>query len=203
MQKLIRRLKALPRPISKMCSRFQSSTVDEVDGAIRLLHQPWEGTESFAIWLFAPATKKNLNSYEKLHGISIHPAYRDALLVLNGFQAFGLDLFGLPFGMLKDPPVFDRSGTQCIDLATENREKFVYDVEPTMFHFGARHYSFEENCGYFLNEKGAIFSYLEGGRKIKHWRSWDRFLEHELAAAEELARSEFPKEWAKFDRAET
>ncbi|MDA7979660.1 MAG: SMI1/KNR4 family protein [Pirellulales bacterium] len=187
--------------MAKICVRFGKARVDDRDDALRLLHQPWEGPESYAFWVFPPAKKRDFKTYQKLHQIKIPEIYREFLLLSNGFQAFDLDLFGMSYGMLKDPPLLDRSGFQCLDLSTANRtEKHSYEVDPEWLMFGGRCYSDNENCGYFLSETGAISSYLEGGKKVQQWRSFERFLASEIAAAEKFARMEYPEEWNQVDK---
>lgn len=195
-----KRLKKLPDPLSKLWKRFKHSQVDPSHDVLRFMHQPWEGVESYAFWLFPPATKKDFKTFEKIHGFRIHDVYREMLLASNGFQAFGLEFFGMSPSMLKEPPLLDRSGYQCIDLSSANQTRSSFNVDSDWFYFGGRNYTEDENCGYFLNPNGAIHSYLPGGERVKRWRSWDRFLEHEVDAAESFARSEYPSEWKEFDQ---
>lgn len=203
-EKLKKRLVGLASPLSKLFLRFESAEFKDCQEVFRLLHQPWQGSESYAFWFFPPARKKDFKAYQKLHQIEIPESYQNFLLICNGVQVFDFELFGMPPSMLKEPPLMDRSGLQCVDLATQNRtEKYSYEVDSEWFMFGGRCYSDDENCGYFLSKTGTIYSCLADGEKVKQWRSFSRFLEAELVAAEEFARNEFPKEWKQIDKNST
>ena len=185
-------------PLATVCERYlrYCSAVDPIDETIMIGHQPWKGPEAYAFRIF-PAAKKNwFSKYSKIHTVELPTHYRAILESVNGLNAFGLSLYGIPPSMVKEPPLLDRSKAQCLDVASANVHwKRSFPGQEERFHFGGRNYSHTQNSGYFWDRRGEIVAALKTGEIVGHWPDFRSFLSDELQAAEIRQLSETPEEW--------
>jgi len=160
-----------------------------------IAHSPWLGVLSHAIRIYPAIKATALAKYEKLSGIKIPAIWRPVLLSVNGLEAFGLNLFGIPASMLNDPPLLNRSIIQCLDISLAQAWKYEYKVDPSYFHVGARDYSYDELVGYFITGKGTILGVRQNGKRVGEWPRLDDLLSEELQAAEKLFLADAPEDW--------
>jgi hypothetical protein len=184
-------------PLSDAARRYlrYCSAID-IDDTIMIAHQPWDGPLGYTFRLFPGAKKSWFVKYGKLHDIRIPTMIRSLLASVNGCEAFGISIYGMPPSMLRNPPLLDRSTAQCLDLATANQDwKHEFQgVADEAFHFGARYYTDEENTGYFLLGK-TIVSMLNDGQVLGQWNDMKSFLADELRESEKRECLEIPSEW--------
>lgn len=163
--------------------------------ACQIAHQPWEGPLGYLITVYPPAKKAWFPKYEKAAKVKLPPAIKRLLEAANGFECFGLSVYGMPPSMMKSPPLLDRSVQQCRDIGTANTTwKVGYPVDPKLFHFGGRDYTDDELAGYFLDGTN-ILAVTQGGTQVGRWPDMTAFLRDELAAAEAISKAETPEEW--------
>src|SRR5262245_52250079 len=111
--------------------------------------------------MFSPAKKTWIKRFGHR---KIPKVYQEILMSTNGLFAFGLSLYGLPPSMQRSRQTLSRSKLQCLDLSTANKDWIrEYKIDPKLFHFGGREYSFTENVGYFMNGESKIQAYLKTG----------------------------------------
>ncbi len=163
----------------------------DAEASWNIAHRPWVAPLNYLITLYAPAKKSWFAKYKQIqiHSISIPSVIQNVLLQSNGFFAFGMSFYGMPPTMLNDPPRLDRSKLNCHDIATANKDigwKSEYSVDQSLFHFASRHYTEDENVGYFLDKKNDIYSFKKSGEQVGAWSNIRAFLESELKASEEL-----------------
>ena len=156
----------------------------DVSGALCIRHTPNIAPQAFLFRLFPQANRSWLSASRNA---SIPNSYRAVLGIMNGCFAYGQNftLYGLAPSMQELVPQIDRQILQPLDIGLANRSwkagYRLYDSE--LFHFGSRYYSAQENAGFFLCRDGRILSTLTSGEIIGTWEAFERFLEHELAAA--------------------
>ena len=132
-----------------------------------------------------------IERYESIHRsrwsqyLPIPPFYRDMLTRLNGGFLFETALFGIPFSMLQDPPLLNRSVQQPLDVCTANEHwRLEYGVPRTSFYFASGSHSSTDNVGYFLMPNNSIEAYPKGNKKIGEWATFTAFLTAEITRAE-------------------
>lgn len=195
------RLAELPAelaPLRETATRYlrYCSAIPVGDTSCQIAHRPWEGPLGYLITVYPGAKKAWFPKYEKTHKVKLPPLVRRILTAANGFDCFGLSLFGMPPSMLKSPPLLDRSTQQCFDVGTADRSwKLEYPIDPGFFHFGGRDYTDDELAGYFLDSRGTIHAVTKGGTEVGKWSDLTAFLHDELAAAETISRAETPDDW--------
>jgi hypothetical protein len=185
-------------PLATICERYlrYRSVVDSIDGTISIGHQPWKGPEAYAVRIFPAAKKSWFGKYSRSRGLKFPVAYKSILSSVNGIDAFGLSLYGIPPSMVKDPPLLNRSTLQCLDISLANRNwKRAFPGQEARFHFGGRHYDSTQNSGYFWDPGGEIIAVLKTGEVVGSWTDFQLFFAEELQAAEHYHRSQTPDEW--------
>jgi hypothetical protein len=185
-------------PIREAVGRYLKypSSVNE-DGVMNVGHRPWEAPESYMFRLFPGIQRKALVGYAKAFQLEIPKIYVEVLRELNGAFCFGMSLYGIPPSMLGNPPLLDRKRVQCLDLSRAKGWTAEYHITQNSFHFGGRHFSYEENVGYFMDGEDRIRSVRKGGKVVAEWTSLAAFLKDELAASEKLEEELNPSQWKK------
>jgi hypothetical protein len=200
MEAIIQRIGAYPAflgPLQEAARRYlkyPSALAD--DGAIHIGHRPWVARRNYMLTLYPGLGRQALDRYQKTFHLEIPAIYADFLSVVNGAFCFGMSLCGVPPSMLGNPPLLDRAVLQCHDLATAAtiwaRE---YRVSASFFHFGSRHFSADENVGYFIDGKWIRSVSKKGKNQVKEWASFTEFLSDELQASEKLEEELHPSRW--------
>jgi hypothetical protein len=163
-------------------------------GVLNICHRPWVAELNYMFMLYPGIDGQDLAQYCQTFGIDVPAIYSQILTVVNGAFCFGMSLYGVPASMLNSPPRLDRSVLQCHDLATAATSwRLNYEVPDGYFHFGSRHYSYDENAGYFHDDQNRIISTLSSGEVVGEWADFAEFLTDELKASEELEERLHPK----------
>ena len=167
------------------------------DGILKIGHRPWIANLNYIITLYPGLPKQIIKKHLLQYGfVKITNEYIEILNSLNGGFFFGMSLFGIPYSMLKDPPRLERSYLQCHDLVSANLNWInEYNISEDLFHFGSRIYSYDENIGYFIDNKGTIHSIRKNGAIVGDWKNFKKFLQDELKASEELEEELKPSKW--------
>jgi hypothetical protein len=187
---LIAQLSADWEPMRDLAVRLRVGGARESEECFALSHRPHVAPEAYALWLYPPISEAALARYQRIHQLVIPSPYLRLLRSLNGARAFELSLFGAPPSMAAEPPLLSRTGFSPFDLATANHHwKSEYSVPDACFHFGVGPYSENENFGYFLDDRGNVFSSRRNGERVRVWASFSEFLVEELRRAE----AEYPK----------
>ena len=203
-QEILRRLEALPddlailRTYAAKSARYCSSI--GTGDILQLGHQPWVGSEAYAVVLFAPAKKAWITAFKERTGCGIPTGYRDALLAVNGCSVHGLTLYGLAPSMQGPVPRPNRSGTEPLDLAMANLTwARGFATDPAQFHFGGRELTDDENSGYFWSEgrPAVLRAVRTSGEVVGEWPDLRSLLSDELAAAEQRVEASTPADWWK------
>ncbi|MBS0624326.1 MAG: SMI1/KNR4 family protein, partial [Verrucomicrobia bacterium] len=167
------------------------------DGAVKVFNRTWVAPMNYGLLLFPPADKTIIDKFEKKEKLKIPDLYRVILTIMNGCFIYDFSLFGLPKSIY-EKGLLDRSDLYQFDLGTANKFWALdYDIEPNLFHFGGRAYSFDENTGYFIDQENKIYSILPSGQIIKTWTSFKQFMTDEVLEAEKMMREDLPKELSK------
>jgi hypothetical protein len=185
-------------PLATICKRYlrYCSAIDPIDETLLIGHQPWKGPQAYAVRIFPAAKKSWFGKYSLSHGLKFPSACKSILLSVNGINAFGLSLYGIPPSMVKDPPLLNRSRAQCLDIGSANRNwKRAFPGQEARFHFGGRNYDSTQNSGYFWDPNGEIIAVLKTGKVVGSWTNFQLFFAEELQAAEHYHRSQTPEEW--------
>ena len=154
------------------------------DGAAQISRRPWVAPLNFGLLIFPPVNKSWLDEFHTQTNIKIPLFYRDILLQVNGCFVYDFSLYGLPKSIYTTG-ILDRSYLQQYDLGTANMYwKHEYKVDNSLFYIGGRHYSFDENLGYFLNGN-QILSVRKNGEILNTWATFKDFLFEEINVAEE------------------
>ena len=165
------------------------------DDTLEIGHMPWIGPQAYAFRLFPPAKKAWIERFRHRAGRPIPPGYGEFLRTVNGCEAYGLSLYGLPPSLQREPPLLDRLRPQPLDLGTANQDwAHEYEGSGTGFHFGARSWSHDENIGYFWTDEG-IRALRPRGELIAEWRDLTALLEDELPLAEQMQVEHTPVDW--------
>src|SRR5262249_13271349 len=149
------------------------------------------------LMLYPGIDREALVRYCERFGIRIPEMYVDFLREVNGAFCLGMSLCGIPPSMLGDPPRLNRKILQCHDLATAATHWIrEYRVPDGFFHFGSRHFSYNENVGYFIEQNKRIISVRGRSRVIGEWTSFTEFLWDELPASEQFEEELHPSRWS-------
>ena len=136
---------------------------------------------------WAGVTDETIDLYAEKFDLQFPEQYRQILKSFNGINVVGLSIFGIPKSMLSDPPLLNSKTRQCLDIRAANVHWIHdYKLEPNLFHFGSRHYSNEENCGYFISTEGTIYSFLKNGESVGAWDNLEDFFHSEISATIEF-----------------
>lgn len=167
------------------------------DGAVKVFNRTWVAPMNYGLLLFPPAGKTTIERFEKVEKLTIPDFYKSILTMMNGCFIYEFSLFGIPISM-DEKGLLDRSDLYQFDLGTANKVwRLEYEVEPNLFHFGGRAYTYDENTGYFADQENKIYSILPSGQIVKTWTSFKSFLRDEVLQAEEMMRKDLPKELKK------
>lgn len=167
------------------------------DGAVQIFNMAWIAPMNYGLLLFPPAPQIFIQTFEIEEKITIPQLYKDILTVMNGCFVYDFTLFGLPESVYKKG-LLNRTDVFQLDIGEANNFwNLEYDVEPTLFHFGGRAYSDEENIGYFIDNKQSIISTLPSGQVLNSWSSFKQFITDEVLEAEVMMRKNLPKELTK------
>ena len=167
------------------------------DGAVKIFNRTWVAPMNYGLLLFPPADKAIIEKFEKKEKLKIPDFYKTILTMMNGCFIYDFSLFGLPKSIY-EKGLLDRSDLYQFDLGTANKDWILeYDVEPNLFHFGGRAYSYDENTGYFIDTTNKIYSILPSGQILNTWTSFKKFLTDEILEAETMMREELPKDLRK------
>ena len=185
-------------PLARVCERYlrYCSAIDPTDETLLIGHQPWIGPEAYAVRVFPAAKKSWFKKYTAIHGLKFPSDYKLILSSVNGIDAFGLSLYGIPPSMVKDRPLLDRSKVHCLDIGRANIHwKKSFPGHEERFHFGGRNYSYTQNSAYFWDRRGEIIAVLKTGEVVGRWSDFRAFLSDELRAAEDYYQSQTPEQW--------
>lgn len=174
-------------PIKEQAIKYfdEDSKIEE-DGTLSIFRRPWVAPQNFGLKLFLPPPTEFFEIFKERLGFEIPEVYKNFLRKLNGCFIYDFDLHGLPKSIYTEN-FLDRKIPQPFDLGTANAHwKNGFKVDQKLFHFGGRAYSFEENTGYFLDEKNTIFSFLKDGKLINSWSNFSEFLKEEILIAEKM-----------------
>lgn len=185
-------------PIREAVGRYADRpSIREADGTLCIGHRPWVAELNYLFRLYPGLESDSIERYADRFGIAIPASYAEFLRSLNGAFLFGISLFGCPGSMRGGFPMLDRSALPCHGLSTGVRAwSAEYRVPAEMFHFGSRHFSYSQNCGYFLGTDGKIRSFLKRRKLVGEWGDFTAFLADELRASEELEEKSRPSQWA-------
>jgi hypothetical protein len=199
-QQVIQRIAALPpavAPLRATAERYAGfCSLLDPDGVGLIGHMPWTFPFAFAVTLFPPAKKAWISRFRERAGIAVPAPYRDFLLLVNGCDALGLSLYGLPPSLQEDPPRLDRGRLQPLDLGAANaRWARSFDADPGLFHFGTRNTSSTGQVGYFWGRDGLRALERDTGALAGEWPDLGALLRDELQAAERHSAEVTPAEW--------
>ncbi len=189
--KIINSLDGDLQPIAEMVGTLLSQGVESrsVDGNLQLVRKPGFGSEAYAVTLFKGVEDRTIDRYERIHSVNIPETYRDVLHVLNGASVFGLNLYGVPSSMTKDPPLLDRSAVQPLDIATANaRWRFGFTNDESLFQIGGAPWTPEENVAYFLTVDSGVASIRKHNAINASWDGLQTFLGEEIDRAQQVYR---------------
>ena len=187
----------LLEPLKESAGRYLKypSVLAEDDVAL-IGHRPWVAPKNYMFRLYPPVSSDARQHYGQIFGIDVPPVYTDFLREVNGACCFGMSLCGMPQSMLGRPPLLDRTVLQCHDLATAvNHWTRAYCVPGELFHFGYRHYSDDEDVGYFIERCNRIICVKKDGNVLGDWTNFTAFLSDELKASENLEEELNPSNW--------
>ena len=198
-QKILERLKGLGPSWTSLAERAghyaQYCSAIATDDTLEIGHMPWIGPEAYAFRLFPPAKKAWIERFRQRVGRPIPAGYADFLRIVNGCEACGLSLFGLPPSLQREPPLLDRSRPQPLDLDAANRDwAREYKESGTAFHFGGRPWSHDENIGYFWVDT-RIRAIRPRGEVVGEWPDLATLIAAELALVERMQAERTPLEW--------
>lgn len=177
------------QPIADLVGTLLSQEVEtlSVDGNLQLVRRLGLGSEAYAVTLFKGVEDSTIDRYEKIHSIEIPKTYRDVLHVLNGASVFGLNLYGIPSSMAKDPPLLDRSAVQPLDIATANaRWRFGFSSDESLFQIGGAPWTPEENVAYFLTGDSGVASIRKHNVENTSWVGLRTFLSDEIDRVQDV-----------------
>lgn len=181
-QRLGPELAALERLLFRMSGEPVTS-----GSALLLSHRPAIGPKAYAVSLYAPLTKEELDTYAEAEGLVIPSHYKALLRSINGAQIFELSLFGLHASARGQPRLLDRSSHKPLDLVAANRHwRAKYNAASDLFYFGSGTLSENENVGYFIDGIGGVFALRKNGGIWRQWTTFGRFLSDEIERLEEL-----------------
>ncbi len=156
------------------------------DGSVAIFKRSWIAPQNFGIILFPPADKNLFDKFQQNTNRSIPTFYENILLRMNGCFVYDFELFGLPKSVYTTG-LLDRTTVQQHDLGSANVFWInEYKVDKNLFHIGGRAYSYEENIGYFIDDKGTILSIRTNGEIIAEWKTFHSFLVDEIKIAEKM-----------------
>jgi len=152
-------------------------------GTVQLVKNP-EFTEAYFINLFEGAPQLYFDNFLARYHIEIPAPLRGFLRIMNGLHFYDFHIYGLtPSSYNTTTGLLGRTIVQPLDIGAAN-QIWKYEFERTDFHFGSRHFSNSENCGYFL-KNGIIESCLENGKVVGTWTDFSDFLTSELTITEQ------------------
>lgn len=181
----LNKLSADWHPIKEQANKyFDNYSRLREDGAVQIFRRPWIAPLNFGLVIFPPVYEKWLNEFYMQTGIEIPSLYKHILLNVNGCFVYDFSLYGLPKSVYTEG-LLDRSYLQQYDLGSANMYwKHEYKIDNSWFYIGGRHYSFEENLGYFLNGN-EIFSVRKNGTVLNIWTDFNDFLIEEIRIVEQ------------------
>jgi hypothetical protein len=189
-------LEVIKKQATRYCDYDDKAAIRK-DGAVQIFNRTWVAPFNFGLLLFPAAHKQVINRCEKRSKKKIPSKYKDILTCLNGCFIYDFVLFGLPKSIYKKG-MLDRSDVYQFDIGIANNDWILeYDIGPGYFYFGGRAYTFNENIGYFMDEKERIHAIRTSGQILKSWRSFRRFMTDEVSEAEKIMRKELPKNFKK------
>lgn len=182
------------KPISIQIEKYlnNNSNIDEL--VLNVLHRPWIAPLNWGLMLYRGAKAEWFSEYEEMTGKVIPNFYKEFLTNINGAFIYGISLYGLTPSIF-EKGLLNRTRLQCHDLATaNNRWNINYKVDQNLFYFGGRHYSDDENVGYFW-KNNIILCYRTNGKLLKQWNTFEEMLSEEIEIAEKMMLEEVPKEY--------
>jgi len=179
--------------IANQLRKYVENNSNINDLVLNVLHRPWVARLNWGIMLYQRADVNWFVEYTKRTGKEIPKFYMDFLKNINGGFIYNLSLYGLAPSIYNSGQL-NRCILQCHDLTTANINWIGgYDVDPNLFHFGGRSYTYDENVGYFFdNEK--ILCYRKNGELIKKWDTFSQMLSEEIKIVEQKMLDDVPKE---------
>ena len=190
--------------VKEFAKQYIDPSISKIEDDILFIgHQPEIAPKYYRLIIWPGISNDLIMKYERINQIQIPEKIQHLLSASNGISLLGLDIFGIPESMLNEPPLLDRSKLQCKDISMA-KDWFNSNLDTThLFYFGARHWTYEQNCSYFLTNDERIESYLENGDKLYKWDDFHSFFSDEIEGAVEYEsqnRIEFKVPWWQFWR---
>ena len=181
-------------PIVKLSERYsdQESNLTK-NGTVEIFRRPWVAPLNFGLILYPRATEEFISKFNATHAVPIPKTYSDVLKEINGGFIFSMSLYGLPESIYSTG-VLNRSVLQPLDLGSANSSWIrEYRVDKSLFHFGGRSFSEEENAGYFFDNSNQILLIRINGEVLNSWNSFSLFLNDEIIVVETELLKAIPK----------
>lgn len=156
-----------------------SGGLRELEGdAVLIGPRPDIGALAYDVVLYPPISFESLDAYAHLTGFSIPPTLASMLAALNGCHFFGLNVYGVPLSMTRDPPLLDRSSRAPLELGAGRWWRVNYSGYPedaTLF--ASLNVSDEGGqVGFFLTPFGGVVGAGNGRAGApKDYGSWPSF----------------------------
>lgn len=196
MKEILEKTESFPielKPISIQIKKYLENNSSFNELVLNVLHRPWVAPLNWGLMLYKEAKTEWFLEFKERTGREIPDFYIDFLKHINGGFIYGISMYGLTPSFFETGQL-NRTLLQCHNLATANiRWIAEYKVDKDLFHFASRHYSYDENVGYFWKDN-IFFCYRTHGELLKQWNSLEEMLYEEIQIAEEMMLSEIPNE---------
>lgn len=195
MKEILEKVESFPielNPISTQIKRYlnNNSNIDEL--VLNVLHRPWVARLNWGLMLYKEVKTEWFSEFKNRTEKEIPNFYKDFLKHINGGFIYGISMYGLTPSFF-ETGLLNRTILQCHNLASANNQWiYEYKVDPVLFHFASRHYTEDENVGYFWKD-GKILCYRKNGELLKQWDSLQEMLSEEIEIAEQDMLAEIPK----------
>ncbi len=179
--------------IANQARKYLENNSNINEFVLNVLHRPWVARLNWGLMLYEVADVNWFDEFTNRTGKEIPKFYKDFLKSINGGFIYDLSLYGLTPSLYNSGQL-NRSILQCHDLTTANNNWIrEYEVDPNLFHFGGRSYTYDENVGYFF-DKQKILCYRKNGELINEWDTFSKMLSDEIKIVEKKMLDEIPKE---------
>lgn len=196
MKEVLNRLQKFPNnldPISSQVKRYLDNNTKYSDEEVKVLHRPWVAPLNWGLMLYQGANPEWFQEFQKRTMKEIPEFYLEFLKHINGCFLFDMSLYGLTPSVYETGSL-NRTILQCHDLTTANNSwVYEYDVDPKLFHFGSRHYTEDENVGYFFADE-QILCFRNNGEQINQWKNLESMLFEEIEVVEQMMLENVPND---------
>lgn len=196
MKEVLNRLQKFPNnldPISSQVKRYLDNNTKYSDEEVKVLHRPWVAPLNWGLMLYQGANREWFQEFQKRTMKEIPEFYLEFLKHINGCFLFDMSLYGLTPSVYETGSL-NRTILQCHDLTTANNSwVYEYDVDPKLFHFGSRHYTEDENVGYFFADE-QILCFRNNGEQFNQWKNLESMLFEEIEVVEQMMLENVPND---------